>query len=78
MSRSHRKTSICGLTVAKSNKADKIAAHRRWRKRVQQRLQAQPESETLPHEKSFLNPWLMAKDGKSWFDARKFKKLLRK
>ncbi len=78
MSRSRRKTSICGLSMAESNKADKTAAHRRWRKRVRQDLQTQPDSETQAHEKSFLNPWLMAKDGKVWFDARKFKKLLRK
>jgi len=77
MSRSKRKTPVCGVTTAKSEKADKIASHRKLRRITKQKIQ--PTLETpLPLERQLTNPWSMAKDGKTRFDPIKYPHLMRK
>jgi len=80
MSRSKRKNPVRGITTSESEKADKVAAHRRVRRRVKTVIQSPPESETetLPHERELSNPWAMAKDGKARFDPVRHRELLRK
>jgi hypothetical protein len=77
VARSKRKTPICGITTAVSEKADKVASHRRLRRVV--RLAINPELETpLPLERQLTNTWSMAKDGKAYFDAKANPRLMRK
>jgi hypothetical protein len=60
-----------------SEKADKVASHRRLRRVV--RLAINPELETpLPLERQLTNTWSMAKDGKAYFDAKANPRLMRK
>ncbi len=70
MSRSRRKTPITGITNAESEKAEKLAIHRRERRRVRQVLAVVPEPDLLPHRRELRTPWAMGKDGKIYvFDA---------
>lgn len=78
MSRSKRKTPMCGHTTCDSEKADKVSAHRRIRRSVSVALRVGLETEVLPHEKELSNPWLMGKDGKQRFDPVTRYKLMRK
>ncbi len=77
MSRSKRKTSIHGITMADSEKADKLAAHRKYRRTLKQKLEAEPET-PLPVERELSNVWSFAKDGKRYLDTRKYAWLMRK
>ena len=78
MSRSRRKTPICGHTSAKSDHAWKKAAARALRHRVKQELNAKLECERSPGKRwDLINPWSSDKDGKHWFGAR-HPELLRK
>ena len=70
MSRSRRKTPVIGITSAESEKADKQAAHRRERRKVRQRLVADPAPDLLPHAREVSNPWTYAKDGKAYRGQR--------
>ncbi len=77
MSRSKRKTPIIGITTSESEKADKVASHRRIRRVVKQAIT--PELETpLPLEHQLTNTWSMAKDGKRYFDRKEEIRLMRK
>lgn len=76
MSRSRRKTSIAGHCEA-SEKHDKRIYNRRFRHVCKQSLHINYEQE-LPHLKEYSNPWSMNKDGKKWFDAKKYPKRMRK
>ena len=76
MSRSHRKTSIRGITSADSEKSDKAASHRKVRRAV--RVAVAQDAPVLPHEKVLTNPWSMAKDGKAVFDPVANPELMRK
>ena len=80
MSRSKRKTPVCGITTARSEKRDKQASHRKLRRHVAQALPlVDPEEATLPDkDRDLTNPWSMAKDGKQRFDADRFPKGMRK
>jgi hypothetical protein len=78
MARSQRKTPICGITTARSDKADKIKAHRRERRLVSLTLVADPEAGVFPLEREISNPWNMAKDGKLRFDPVRLYRLMRK
>jgi hypothetical protein len=78
MSGSRRKTPISGITTAASEKQDKRLANRRLRRAVKQALHAVDYPEVLPHRRELTNPWTMAKDGKRWFDPRRFPEVLRK
>jgi hypothetical protein len=66
MSRSRRKTPVCGITTAVSEHSDKQAWHRRFRKAVRQRLANDPNEEP-PHLREFFDPWCMRKDGKRYY-----------
>lgn len=77
MSRSRRKTPITGVTLAESEKKDKVASHRSYRKTVAQLVT--PTLETpLPTERQLTNPWSMAKEGKARYDPSLPKKRMRK
>jgi len=78
MSRSKRKTSIIGTAVSCSEKRDKTVYNRRYRHACKQFLQIDCQIELLPHLKEYSNPWSMSKDGRSWFDAKKFPEMMRK
>jgi len=78
MSNSRKKTSIGGITTSCSEKQDKRIYNRRYRRVLKQSLQIDYEKELLPHLKEYSNPWCMDKDGKKWFDAKKYPKLMRK
>lgn len=67
MSRSFRKTPICGNACASSEKDDKRRANRSLRHHVKQLLHVDPETEVLPTIDEISNLWDMAKDGKQWF-----------
>jgi len=73
MSRSHCHTPICGITTAASEKDDKRRWHRRFRQRNRQRVRQ--HRELLPLD-AVGDPWLMAKDGKQWFDWTRHPRLL--
>ncbi len=78
MSRSRKKTSIGGITDDKSEKQDKRLYNRRFRHTCKQFLHIDFTNEVLPHLKEYSNPWSMGKDGKKWFDAKKYPKRMRK
>lgn len=78
MSRSRRKTPVCGITTAVSEHFDKQAWHRRYRKAVRQRLGTDPNAEP-PHLREFFDPWCMRKDGKRYYGVGRLnEKFLRK
>lgn len=66
MARSRKQTPVSGNTCANSEKADKLAAHRRERRKVRQTLHVEPESEVLPLTREVSNVWAFAKDGKHY------------
>jgi hypothetical protein len=77
MSRSRRKTPITGITLAESEKKDKVASHRVYRHAVNKLVT--PGLETpLPTEQQLTNPWDMAKEGKAKYDPTLPPKRLRK
>lgn len=69
MSRSRRKTPICGITTAASEHFDKQIWHQAYRKAVRQRLATNPHQDS-PHLREFFNPWSMGKDGKRYWGVR--------
>lgn len=75
MSRSHRKTPICGITTARSEKQDKAIAHRRIRMAIKS---AESTADLPGIRKRRQNPLNMAKDGKQVFDPAKHPNLMRK
>jgi hypothetical protein len=64
MSRSVKKNPICGTTTVRSEKVDKIAAHRRERHAVRDRLRVEPLTEVLPARREMSDVWTYSKDGK--------------
>lgn len=78
MSKSRKKTSIGGITTSCSEKQDKRIYNRRYRHACKQILNTNFECKLLPHLREYSNPWSMDKDGKVWFDAKEFPKLMRK
>lgn len=71
MSRSYRKTPICGMTTATSDRVFKKAARKRARRAVNAR-------DLTLEDAPFGNPWGAPKDGKQWIDARRFPEIMRK
>lgn len=67
MSRSRKKTPISGITCAESEKADKKIWHSRLRAKT--RIALKRGDEILPEEDDASNPYLMAKDGKNYYDG---------
>jgi hypothetical protein len=78
MSRSRRHTPITGITTAKSEKRDKVMAHRRERRVVKVILEYYSDDTLLPAPKLFGDPWGADKDGKHWFAQKTLPKLMRK
>ena len=75
MSRSYRKTPICGITTAISDKRFKQNEHKRERRALNQTDLT--VCDPLP-SKVFGDPWNGPKDGKSSFDPEKWPQLMRK
>ena len=75
MSRSRRRTPICGMTTARSGKACKRRANRQARRAVSA---LDLTAEDPPGAKLFGDPWKGDKDGKHWFDASRFPEIMRK
>ena len=63
---------------SRSEKLDKRIYNRRYRHVCKQFLHINAEGEPFPHLKEYSNPWSMNKDGKKWFDAKKYPKRMRK
>jgi hypothetical protein len=78
MSCSRRHTPIVGITTAKSDKRDKVRAHRRERRAVKVQLQQQRTDEALPPRQAFGHAWDFAKDGKQHIDPDACPTLMRK
>ncbi len=86
MSRSRRHTPICGITTARSEKADKREANRRLRVRLRSavaRTVATVSATTAadpvwPGLRDVSDPWAMAKDGKLRFNPTRWPRLMRK
>jgi len=78
MSRSKKRTPIGGITTARSEKQDKRLYNRRYRRACKQLLHTTPECELMPHLRECSDPWVMDKDGKIWFDPKKYPKETRK
>lgn len=81
MSRSRKKTPICGLFLCTrySEKESKRMWHRRMRAAILVRLHnANFDEVVLPHEREVSNVWCMSKDGKQRFDPLEYPKLMRK
>lgn len=80
MSRSRKKHPFTSICVCESEKADKQASHRAYRRVIRERLHTDPLAELLPHWYEYSDPWAWGKDGRmridlSWPNAWK---LLRK
>lgn len=79
MSRSRKKNPITGTCVCRSERRDKQAWHRRFRRIVDAALHR--EDEVMPHIRDVSDPWSFGKDGKSYWDAEtvtRYPKLVRK
>ena len=63
------------VTVAETDKPFKTIEHRRERAAVRGALVA---GDDVPHVKEFGDPWLSRKDGKVFFDPKKYPQFLRK
>ena len=59
MSRSTRKSPVCGITAADSEKANKAANHREFRRAV--RVAPNQGADLFPRERELVNPWSQAK-----------------
>jgi hypothetical protein len=78
MSNSRKKTSIGGIIHSPSEKEDKRLYNRSYRRVCKQILESNIEVELLPHLREHSNPYSMNKDGKHWFDAKKYPERMRK
>lgn len=76
MSRSYKKTPICGITTSESEKQDKQIANRRFRRNSHQLVKIGKEPPFRTREVS--NVHTFDKDGKQYFSAQKYPSLLRK
>jgi|TARA_B110000967_G_scaffold209020_1_gene263345 hypothetical protein len=75
MSRSKKKTKIQGITTAKSEKKNKSAANRTFRRIVKKKVES--EETVLPELREISNVWSFDKDGKK-YNSELTKKELRK
>lgn len=78
MSRSRRRTPKRGITTARSEKQDKVSAHRTERRTVRVALAQGAAEHELPHRREVSDPWLMAKDGKAYLGQKAQPRDLRK
>lgn len=65
MSRSRRRTPITGTCVCRSERRDKEAWHRRFRRITDAAIHH--EKEVMPHIRDVSNPWSFGKDGKTYW-----------
>ena len=77
MSRSKRKTPICGWTTCRSDKPWKTAANRILRSLTKRKLKGGNE-DGLPVLNEVSSVWNFGKDGKQRFDPDDFPKGMRK
>ncbi|WP_299062970.1 hypothetical protein [uncultured Polaribacter sp.] len=75
MSRSKKKTKIHGITTAKSEKEDKQASNRKFRRIVKQKVTS--EENEIPQLREVSNVWSFDKDGKI-YNSEMTEKELRK
>lgn len=75
MSRSTRKTPICGITTSESEKLDKRFGNRKVRRANRMRL---TKGEEPIQRHAMYDPWMMDKDGKQYFNQDRFPELMRK
>ncbi len=83
MSNSYKKTPICGITKAESEKKDKRFANRNLRREAKETINTALESDTfdaliVPIMREVSCRWSFAKDGKQFFDPMKHPKEMRK
>lgn len=72
MSKSRKRTPICGITTVESEKQDKLIAHRKLRAAV--RVALASDHEVMPELREVSDVWTFGKDGKMWYaktDMRK-------
>src|SRR5580692_7140365 len=67
MSRSKRKTPITGITTAETEADEKAKWHRRHRREERARLKTEGQDYIARSHKEHSNPWLMGKDGKTYW-----------
>lgn len=78
MSRSYKHKPISGNTCAESEKKDKQKCNRKTRRLAKMLLVKCPEGFIMPLKDEVLDKWLMAKDGKEYFNSNNFPRLMRK
>ena len=79
MTRSYRKNSIAGITKAESEKKDKQICNRKLRRKIKQIMVKEYLDDWLsPLPEEIINPYSMAKDGKTYFNRDEFPESLRK
>ena len=78
MSRSMRKTPIRGISSSDSERTDKQAWHRLFRRTNRRILKTTGLQDDLKTRNELSSTWDMAKDGKSWFNPQRWRKWLRK
>ena len=83
MSRSRKKHPFSGFTTAKSEKQDKILAHKKLRRATKltlKRIIEVDEDIILPTIKEVSNVYCFAKDGKQYYNSNDdyYKKAIRK
>ena len=76
MTRSRKKTPICGHTCRESEKKDKRYANRAFRKRTHDAIASGNEPPRDIAEVSEV--WTFAKDGKQYLDPEQFPGVIRK
>lgn len=65
MSRSRRRTPVCGITCARSEAYDKRIWHKRARARIRVLIYRHcPDDTPVLDHREVSNPWAMAKDGR--------------
>lgn len=77
MSRSRKRTPVCGITTADTEKQDKRLANRRLRRRVRAALPSEPDG-VLPALREVSSVWGFDKDGKQRFDPARHPEWMRK
>ncbi|VVE59280.1 hypothetical protein PAN31117_05249 [Pandoraea anapnoica] len=78
MSRSKRKTPICGVTSAVSEAEDKALWHRAHRRSERVALERDGIEYIASNRHAHSSTWRMGKDGKHFFDAAEWPTVMRK
>lgn len=78
MTRSKRKTPICGITTAVSEAEDKALWHRAHRRIERVALKRDGDEYLASSRHAHSSTWTMDKDGKHFFDAAESPKIMRK